>query len=264
MASTKAEEPYEPYGETNQYNYNPNNNNLLDEEEENKEISQEDGYQVIAAYFQENGLVSQQINSFDYFLTNGIQDTVEEVGKITIKPGLQYRPDEKKNSMDGQTYELKFEQLHVYQRPTYRDKDRLTHNVYPTEARLRNLTYESELFMDVRCRIYSYDEDTGEEKTFKNELMEKIPIGKVPIMVRSKFCALYGLTDTESIGHGECFFDQGGYFIIKGGEKVVVAQEKMANNFVYVFKNKDNSGYSWEAEIRSYLEGSNRPPSKLS
>ena len=49
--------------------------------------------------------------------------------------------------------------------------------------------------MDVRCRIYSYDEDTGEERTYKNELMEKIPIGKVPIMVRSKFCALYGLTD---------------------------------------------------------------------
>ena len=97
--------------------------------------------------------------------------------------------------LDGQTYELKFEQLHVYQRPTYRDKDRVTHNVYPSEARLRNLTYESELFMDVRCRIFSYDEDTGDEKTLKNELMEKIPIGKVPIMVRSKFCALEGLSD---------------------------------------------------------------------
>ena len=78
------------------------------------EITQEDGYQVIAAYFQENGLVSQQINSFDYFLTNGIQDTVEEVGKITIKPERQYRPGEGKQNMgkdisliiiDGQTYE---------------------------------------------------------------------------------------------------------------------------------------------------------------
>jgi hypothetical protein len=49
--------------------------------------------------------------------------------------------------------------------------------------------------MDVRCRIFSYDEDTGDEKTLKNELMEKIPIGKVPIMVRSKFCALEGLSD---------------------------------------------------------------------
>ena len=51
---------------------------------------------------------------------------------------------------------------------------------------------------------------------------------------------------------------------MKGGEKVVVAQEKMANNFVYVFKNKPTSIYTWEAEIRSYLEKSNRPPSKFS
>lgn len=108
--------------------------------------------------------------------------------------------------------------------------------MYPNEARLRNLTYESELFMDVRCRIYNQDPDTGEERTTVNELMEKIPIGKVPIMIRSKFCALNNLTDQERIQEGECFFDQGGYFIIKGGEKVVVAQEKMANNFVYVFR----------------------------
>ena len=38
----------------------------------------------------------------------------------------------------------------------------------------------------------------------------------------------------------------------------------MANNFVYVFKNKETSLYTWEAEIRSYMEKSNRPPSKLS
>lgn len=38
----------------------------------------------------------------------------------------------------------------------------------------------------------------------------------------------------------------------------------MANNFVYVFKNKPNSIYTWEAEIRSYLDRSNRPPSKFS
>lgn len=50
--------------------------------------------------------------------------------------------------------------------------------------------------------------------------------------------------------------DQGGYFIINGGEKVIVAQEKMADNFVYVFKKKPPSKYSWVAEIRSNTEGS--------
>jgi DNA-directed RNA polymerase II subunit RPB2 len=53
--------------------------------------------------------------------------------------------------------------------------------------------------------------------------MEKIPIGKVPVMIRSKFCAVNSLSDKERIAKGECYFDQGGYFIINGGEKVVVA-----------------------------------------
>jgi len=74
----------------------------------------------------------------------------------------------------------------------------------------------------------------------------------MPIMVKSKFCSLYGLTDTEVVAKGECPYDSGGYFIVNGGEKAVVAQEKMANNFVYVFHNKPTSLYTWEAEIRSY------------
>ena len=36
----------------------------------------------------------------------------------------------------------------------------------------------------------------------------------------------------------ECVYDEGGYFIVNGGEKVLVAQERMANNFVYVFEKK--------------------------
>ncbi len=63
---------------------------------------------------------------------------------------------------------------------------------------------------------------------------------------------------------GECQYDQGGYFIVKGSEKAIVAQERMAANFIYVFQNKQNAAYIWEAEIRSYLERSNRPPSKFS
>lgn len=53
---------------------------------------------MIAAFFQQNGLVSQQINSFDHFLSDGIQDTVDEVGRITIKPEKQYRPGESKRT----------------------------------------------------------------------------------------------------------------------------------------------------------------------
>ena len=226
------------------------------------EITEEDSWKVIDSYFETYGLVSQQVSSFNDFISTTLQEIVEEVGKITVRPYKQYKPGKNVDN-EGKTFELVFEQLHVHHRPTFREKDRFVHHPTPQEARLRNLTYETELFMDVRFRVLKKNENGGEE-VIRSDLNEKTPIGKIPVMVKSNYCALANMTTKERIMAGECPLDQGGYFIVKGGEKVVVAQEKMANNFVYVFKNKPNSMYTWEAEIRSYLERSNRPPSKFS
>jgi len=62
----------------------------------------------------------------------------------------------------------------------------------------------------------------------------------------------------------ECRYDQGGYFIINGNEKVLVAQERMAHNIVLVFHRKPPSKYSWSAEIRSANEHSGKPPQGFS
>jgi hypothetical protein len=43
---------------------------------------------------------------------------------------------------------------------------------------------------------------------------------------------------------------QGGYFIINGSEKVLIAQERMATNHVYVFKKSQPSKYTYIAECR--------------
>ena len=54
-------------------------------------------------------------------------------------------------------------------------------------------------------------------------------------MLQSKICSLSGLTGTlRSLG--ECEYDQGGYFIIDGKEKVIVAQERQIENKPYINK----------------------------
>jgi DNA-directed RNA polymerase beta subunit len=52
------------------------------------------------------------------------------------------------------------------------------------EARLRNFTYESELFLDIEYKIYK-KKDGQETELIHSEMQEKIPIGKMPIMVKS-------------------------------------------------------------------------------
>ena len=66
--------------------------------QDNGQITQADTWEVIHAFFAENGLVSQQVNSFNHFLTNTIQDIVDEVGKIVIKPEKQYKPGDRRSA----------------------------------------------------------------------------------------------------------------------------------------------------------------------
>lgn len=132
--------------------------------------------------------------------------------------------------------------------------------LYPQQARLRNLTYECGLVIDVHKRAFNVS--TNEE--IGSEVVTQEFFGRIPVMVRSTYCRLKSLTDKDRVRFGECVFDQGGYFVINGSEKVVVAQERQAYNRVYCFHKKGPSKLSWVAEIRSQMEHANRPLSAMS
>ena len=83
-------------------------------------------------------------------------------------------------------------------------------------------------------------------------------------MLHSEACNLYGLSDERRASVGECIYDQGGYFIINGSEKAIIAQERQTTNKVYVFEKRQPSKYSWTAEIRSGPENNSFPPQVLS
>ena len=116
--------------------------------------------------------------------------------------------------------------------------------------------YSAPLYVDITKTVQKEDEDPEEQQH------QKTFIGKIPIMLRSTYCLLNGLTDRDLCELNECPLDPGGYFIINGSEKVLIAQEKMATNTVYVFQKKE-SKYAYTAEIRSYIENSSRPVSSL-
>ena len=234
-----------------------NQGNLNDQEGqdmiiEEEEINEEDSWKVISAYFSQHGLVSQQIGSFNQFVGNNIKEIVDENKVLKIEMDPSY-----KRNAEPITYELNFGDVKIAANPQILESnEKINKQLFPNEARVRNLDYLSDLSVEAFLKEKK-GEDSDERILGKKQTY---PIGKIPIMIRSKYCSLNNKTDIQRIELRECEFDQGGYFIIGGGEKVIVAQERMATNFVYVFNKKEQSGFSWQAEVRSSLDGSNRPP----
>ena len=59
-------------------------------------------------------------------------------------------------------------------------------------------------------------------------------MGIIPIMVHSKMCILNCLDSTQLKTFGECPYDQGGYFIVKGKEKIIIYQEDKVDQILYI------------------------------
>ncbi len=76
--------------------------------------------------------------------------------------------------------------------------------------------------------------------------INNILLGKIPIIVGSKYCV------TNHVDDNECKYDPGGYAIINGNEKVLITQERIVPNKILIYKNnKQNKKNIIQAEIRS-------------
>ena len=112
--------------------------------------------------------------------------------------------------------------------------------------------------MDVELTTVTVDEEGN--KVERTEVSNEY-FGEVPCMVRSEYCHLKDKADMEKCDLGECIYDQGGYFIVNGSEKVLIAQERQAYNRVYCFKKRPPSKIAYSGECRSLTDRSFNPSS---
>lgn len=82
-------------------------------------------------------------------------------------------------------------------------------------ARLRDLNYEKEIKLRLHKRKINIDFD-GNETIESSETIDRVKLGNIPVMVLSKWCSLAKKSVEERVDLGECPYDQGGYFIIRG------------------------------------------------
>lgn len=82
----------------------------------------------------------------------------------------------------------------------------------------------------------------------------QVLITKIPIMVRSNYCSTNIKTDSQDY---ECDYDPGCHFIIKGSEKIVLSLERMCENKILIFSNKDDILYKLTVNSKEHKINAN-------
>ncbi|KAM6537263.1 DNA-directed RNA polymerase III complex subunit Rpc2 [Fusarium falciforme] len=179
--------------------------------------TKEDKFQLLPAFLKVKGLVKQHIDSYNFFVEQEIKDIVR--ANRTIRSDVD------------SNFWLEFTDIRV-DRPRRQDwQDAKSHtDVTPMECRLRDMTYAAPILVDIQ-----YIRD-------KQRIVRKnVPLGRMPVMLKSSKCRLGGATNTQMEEMNECPLDPGGYFIIGGTEKVILIQEQLSKNRVIVEADEKNN-----------------------
>ncbi|KAJ3124575.1 DNA-directed RNA polymerase III core subunit ret1 [Physocladia obscura] len=171
--------------------------------------SLEDKWRLVPAFLQTKGLVKQHIDSFNYFIQTDLQKIIDANRKVT--------------SDQDPHFWLTFKKIYVGSPQTHDTKSNLSRSTTPQECRLSDTTYAALIFVDI-------------EYTRNGQIIKKrgLDIGRMPIMLRSCRCILEGKSPAEFADVGECPLDPGGYFIVRGTEKVILIQEQLSKNRIIV------------------------------
>ena len=199
---------------------------------------------LIQKYFQDQMFINSDIESFNNFIDVELQNIIDENKEIepTIIP---HNIDE---------FKIRLDKIWV-QKPEIIEADGSQRPLYPSEARLRELTYAAPVFIKVSAHINGTQRESFTAR-----------VCNLPIMLKSKYCHLRDsnhqlLSRKELVDVGEDPEDPGGYFIINGSEKVLVKIEDLAANRLLVAKK--SSGVS-EYEGKLFSErGSYKIPHTL-
>lgn len=186
---------------------------------------------IVKKYLEENSLVESNIISYNNFIRKRMQEIVSEISE----------------TIENDDFEINLGKVNVG-KPAVVEADGSSSMLMPSEARLRGLTYAAPIMLEVTVK---------KDGQVDSEVVE---VGKIPVMVKSEVCNTYGLGKEELIKNYHDPQDPGGYFIIKGNERVMTLAEDLAENQPFI--EVDGKG---DLILRLFsLRGTYRIPTKIS
>ena len=199
-------------------------------------------WQLIDTYFREHAypFTRHHIESFRQFLKHNVPLTITSYNPIVmVKYDAQGVEDFKVElfvgGIDGKDIRV--------DRPTTQLADGSPILLTPSDARMRDATYRMNLLADITVR-YTIAGTEAPLKKFKD-----VVLGQLPIMLHSDACLLHSQSAPVLQALGECQYDQGGYFIVNGKEKVIISSEQMSANRLFVEPTPEDKDISHKARI---------------
>ena len=178
-----------------------------------------DKWNLLPAFLRVKGLVKQHIDSFNYFTEVELKKILKANEFIVSDSSIDSKKSKWIRFTDirvGEPERLpEFVPGHIYA------------NITPNECRLRDMTYAAPIYVDIEWT-----------KQATRAKKPGICIGRLPVMLRSAKCVLNGRSEAEMALLNECSIDPGGYFIVRGQEKVILVQEQLSKNRIIVESNK--------------------------
>ena len=210
---------------------------------------------ILDIYFKDHfyPFTKHHIDSYREFLRRYIPDVIRSYNPITM---VKFRNNNEKDvelKVELFIGDEKGDKIYI-DRPTLLDKDGNPVIMTPQDARLKNLTYSTRLYTDIMVRYTIAGKEAFIEKHFSHILL-----GEIPLMIHSDGCILHQQGPKVLQSFDECPFDQGGYFIVDGKEKVIISQERMVTNRLFLEKAKimdedELPNYSYKGWVRCTAE----------
>jgi len=227
------------------------NKEIPNKESPSKEIhDSEIPWILIESYFKHKHLkqlVKHQLESYNYFVNNQIQQTIEMFNPLIIASEHDFVKDLNLYRLE---IEITFENFSIY-RPQIYENNGSTKIMFPQEARLRNFSYSSAMTIDLNIKYIVRNGENYKNVLNYQKKIRNVHIGKLPIMLKSDLCVLNQYKHLNHNETGECYMDPGGYFIINGSEKTCISQERAAENQIYCYNiEKNNNKWSWKSEMK--------------
>ncbi len=217
-------------------------------------IDDELDWKVIDSYFENSRyyLSKHHLDSYNYFITNSIPYIIKTLNKTLTTLKNDKETNKKKYTIEVFIGGLEGDKIYIGKPFIYDENGPRV--LYPNEARLKDITYMSKLSADIVIKYTTHTDELTQYKestaNVQTKTFENIKIGSIPIMLHSDICVLNNQKPQILKEFGECPYDQGGYFVIDGKEKVLISQERITINRLFVTDSKDEH-FSLEGVIRS-------------